>query len=70
VDTGELSDKVVELPKESVIIEGALTVKIQFISFVVIADVVIAPFSIVVPLPSSKVLIPFIDLIIYSFPLV
>jgi len=43
------------LPKESVIIEGALTVKIQFITFVVIADVVIAPFSIVVPLPSSKV---------------
>ena len=41
------------LPIESVMTDGALIVNKQLISFVVIAVVVIAPFSMTVPLPSS-----------------
>ena len=53
VVAGEVSVKVVALPNESVIIEGALKVKRHLISSVVIVFVVISPFSIIVPLPSS-----------------
>ena len=53
VVAGELSVKVVKLPNEFVIIDGALKVNKQLISSVVIVFVVISPFSITVPLPSS-----------------
>ena len=53
VVAGDDNSKVVELPNESVIIDGALKVNKQLISLVVIVVVVISPSSIIVPPPSS-----------------
>ena len=50
---GDDNDKVVELPNEFVITDGARKVNKQLTSLVVIDVVVISPSSIIVPPPSS-----------------